>query len=827
MKKKLLLLFAFLLCLGVYLEAQGPQRGGRPGRGGARAAAKITGTIVDSQTGVPLEYATISLFRRRDSSLVTGIVTDLNGNFTLDTRPGRFFAKIEFLAYQSKVIPQLAIERGQALLELGKITLESDAAVLEEVVVQADRSQMQLSLDKKIFNVGKDLASRGGTATDLLDNVPSVQVDVEGGITLRGSGNVQILVDGRPSGLISAGNANGLRSLPANLIERVEVITNPSARYEAEGMAGIINIVLKKERKSGLNGSFDFNGGLPESYGTAINLNYRASKLNFFTNLGFNRRQRPGSSYLYQEVYNGDTTLISEQRGDRERIGLNANLRLGVDYSFTPKSTLTSSFTFRGGRDDNFNSFIYRDFLNSSENPTGISRRTDDEIENEYELQYTLRYKKTYDRKGQQLTADIRYEDNSEDEGSDLVERYFTKDDQPSTQPTLIQRSDNKEGTTRLSGQVDYTQPILKDGTMEMGWRTSLRQIDNDFEVNNILANGEKEPLIGLTNEFVYNEDIHAAYLIFGNKQGKISYQVGLRAEYSDIRTELKETNEVNARDYLNLFPSGFLNFELPASNAIQLSYSRRVRRPRFWDLNPFFTFSDNRNFFAGNPNLDPEFTHSMEFGHVKYWEKGSLSSAIYYRHTTGKIQRVREVNDDGTTLLKPQNLSTEDNFGFEFNISYSALKWWRLDMDLNLFRSIVDGSNFDQSFDADTYSWFTRGTSRFTLDKQTDVQIRFNYRAPQETIQGRRKSITSIDIAASRDVLNKKGTLTLSIRDVFNSRRRRYTTVGDNFFNEGDFQWRARIATLTFSYRLNQKKRRGGRRGGGGYDGGDGGGMY
>ena len=259
------------------------------------------------------------------------------------------------------------------------------------------------------------------------------------------------------------------------------------------------------------------------------------------------------------------------------------------------------------------------------------------------------------------------------------------------------------------------------------------------------------------------------------------------------------------------------------------MSYSRRVRRPRFWDLNPFFTFADDRNFFGGNPNLDPEFTDAYELGHIKYWDKASLSSAIYYRHTTDKIQRNSSVDSLGNFRTMPENLATEDAFGFEFNVSLNPVKWFKFNSDFNFFRSITDGQNVNENFTADTYTWFTRGTARFTAWKTTDIQLRFNYRGPRETTQGLAKAIASLDLAASRDIMKGKATLTLSVRDVFNSRRRRYKTEGFDasgfaFIREGDFQWRQRQSSLTFSYRLNQKKRRGGGNRGG-FNGGDAGG--
>ena len=282
-------------------------------------------------------------------------------------------------------------------------------------------------------------------------------------------------------------------------------------------------------------------------------------------------------------------------------------------------------------------------------------------------------------------------------------------------------------------------------------------------------------------------------------------------------------TGETNPRDYFNFFPSLSLTYDLPQKNAIQFSYSRRITRPRFWYLNPFLTFSDARNQYRGNPDLDPELTHSIELGHIKYFDKGSISSSLYYRHTDDKIDRIREVEDNETAFTIPKNLLTEDAFGIEFTYSYSIAKWWRANGDFNFFRSIVNGENIGSTLARDDYSWSTRLTTKVTLWKNLDTQIRFRYRGPIETTQGFRKAIYSIDLGISKDVFKGKGTLTLNARDLLNTRKRRGTSQGPNFFAESEFQWRSRQISLNLNYRLNQKKKRGGGRqqyGGGGEEG-------
>ena len=515
--KKIFTLIA-LLILGC-LSTVDAQRGNRPD---GPPKVKVTGKVVDANSNAPLEFATLTFISKRDSTVKGGGVTDLDGKFNLETSPGTF-VKVEFIAYKAKMI-EIAFERGINEYDLGTIQLAPDAAILNEVEVTAEKSTMQISLDKKVFNVGKDLASRGGSAEDILDNVPSVEVDIEGNVSLRGSAGVRILIDGKPSGMVGAGNANGLRSIPANMIEKVEVITNPSARYEAEGMAGIINIVLKKNQKKGINGSFDINVGIPETYGAAINLNFRKDRLNFFINYGLQYRTSDGGGFTNLSTFKGDTTFLSNQIRDFDRAGFNNNIRFGADYFFSPKSTLTTGMSYRFGDDNNDNQVRYTDYLNND--LLGLTIRSDDEVEDESNLEYFMTHTQKFKGKGHELVTDVRYSDNSEVESSDFTERYFDGDMNPSGLADLLQRSRNDEGNNRLQLQVDYVKPFGKDSKFELGYRSSFRNITNDYLVEEF-DDTQWNALDGLSNNFIYDENIHSLYGIYGNKVKKFSYQVG------------------------------------------------------------------------------------------------------------------------------------------------------------------------------------------------------------------------------------------------------------------------------------------------------------
>jgi len=725
------------------------------------------------------------------------------------------YAVIDFIGYKQLKFENFIITPEQSTYDIGIIKLILATTSLEEVVVQAEKSTMELSLDKKIFNVGKDLGNAGGSATEILNNIPSVTVDAEGNVKLRGNGNVRILIDGKPSGLVSFKGGSGLQQLQGSLVDKVEIITNPSARYEAEGMTGIINIVLKKERKQGLNGSFEVTTGYPTNLGGAANVNYRHNKINFFINYGIAYRTLPNVSSLYQEVYTNDTTFIYTQQNKGEQTGFSTNIRGGLDYFFDEKNILTASYLYRRSKGNRFTTLRYNDYLFNVNNLQSFTKRTQDEEETEPNSEYAVSYKKLFTKKGQELNADVRFLDNWELSDQLFTQYSYLPDGTLDESQNTIQTSFNDETEKQWLFQVDYVHPFGKEGKLETGFRSSFRDMTNDYVVEEQDAAGNFTPLEGLDNNFLYDENIHAFYGILGNKAKRFSYQFGLRAEWTDVKTTLEETQEVNPRKYSNLFPSVHFTYDLLKENAIQISYSRRVRRPNYNELSPFSTFSDNRNFFSGNPDLNPEFSNVFEIGHIKYFEKGSLASSIYYRQTDEKILQIRTVNDEGFATSRPENLASENAYGTELTGAYTLYRWWKLDLNFNFFRAITDGQNLDANFKSDTYSWFARQTSRFTITKGLDFQLRGNYEAPQKMPQGERKSLYFVDLALKKDMLKGNGTLTFNVSDVFNTRKSRTITEGENFYSRGNAQWRRRQLNLTMSYRLNQGNTAG--KGGGG----------
>lgn len=766
---------------------------------------KIRGTILDKTSTEPLPFATIGVYSEKDS-LVGGGISDENGKYSIELPFGKFYALIEFMGFEAQKTAVFSLSRENQNLDLGESGLAVTASDLNEVVVQGEKTIMELSLDKRIFNVGKDLANAGGNASDILMNLPSVAVDPEGNVRLRGSANVRILIDGKPSGLVSFKGSSGLRQLPANMVERVEVITNPSARYEAEGMAGVINIILKKDSKQGFNGSFEVISGYPVNTGFTTNLNFRRNRINWFLNYGLAYRRTPGISELYQEVYNEDgTTSLLSQNNSTKVTGMNNNLRGGLDYYFNEKSILTLSYLWRRSDVRRITDIRYEDYLNTFGNFLGYSMRQQDETEAEPNKEAIMNYKRTFAQKGHELTASFTYLNYWERSDQLFTEFSYTPQGVIIPSQDLVQTSLNDEYENQFLLQMDYVKPFATKGKFESGIRTSFREMENDYLVQEKNETGDFITLPGLDNIFLYNENILAAYGIIGNETGKWSYQGGLRAEHTDVETILLETNETNPRSYTNLFPSAHVTYNLTDQNAFQLSYSKRVRRPVYNDLSPYVTFSDQRNFFSGNPDLDPEFTDAFELGHIKYFEKATVFSTVFFRNTVDKIERIRQVQENGFSVTAPYNITGEKSYGVEFSGDYRVKDWWKLDFNANFFHARIDASNIGQAELRKTYSWLFRQTSRFSFGEGWDVQLRANYEARQKTAQGVRKGIFFMDFSASKRIIKDRGTLVLNITDVLNSRINRYIIEGPNFFTEGASQMILRQTNLTFAYRIKQ----------------------
>ncbi|MBW8052080.1 MAG: TonB-dependent receptor, partial [Cytophagales bacterium] len=776
----IVLLFSFNV-----LKGQDWQGGGGRDWKGQQLKGIITGKIIDAKSAQTVEYATITLYDQKDSSLVTGTVSNQKGKFEIEASFGVYNIRIEFISYEPKVIKGIKVSKEKLFVDIGTVNLTTSTVILSEIEVKGEKSRLEVGLDKKVFNVEKDLSSIGGTAADVLENIPSVSVDVDGNVSLRGSSNVRILVDGKPSGLTGISSTAVLEQLPANSIESIEVITNPSVRYDAEGLSGIINIILKKEKKKGMNGLLSITGAYPSNHNGSVNFNYGFKNINLFGSYNIRNGERPGYVKYNRRTIVNDTITYLDEHSDFNRTGWSHNMRAGVDYMFN-KNTVTASVLYRTSNRDRTRDVEYREYDFKDSTTDEYIRKTWG-AKTDNNIDYALSYKKIFSRKGQVLTADVQYSTAFEEEDMDIVEQHFS----PASTMPLLQRTFSKENQNNFIFQADYVQPVSKQGRIEAGYKSSIKNIDKDYDIEeDTNSTNNWIYLSAVSNHFIYNEVIYAAYGMYSSKVKKISYQVGVRAEQTYVTSELKETDETSIKNYLNFFPSVHLSYELNKEHKMQLSYSRRIRRPSFWNLNPFNSYADPLNQWIGNPDLNPELTSSFEIGDIKYWEKNTLSSSIYYRHTDDVIQRIRQLDDSsGISITQPENLSSRESFGVEMTFSKNIFKWWKLNGSFNYFRSIVDGGNLGEGFASDFYSWTGRLSSQMTVLKDMDIQIMFNYRAPRETTQGMRREIYFIDIGIKKRVLKGKGTISLRLSDVLNSRKYAGETNGPGFYIYSEYK--------------------------------------
>jgi len=802
MKKAFLLSFLFLIGFHSFAQEKAEAK-----------KIKVTGNVIEKTSKQPLEYATITLTNTKNPKAIAGGITDSKGQFDIDVNPGVYNIKVEFISFKATEINAKSLTENT---NLGAISLAEDATQLEDVVIRAEATTVQIKLDKKVYNVGQDLMVKGGTVSDVLDNIPSVAVDVEGNVTLRGNDNVRILIDGRPSNAINISDA--LRLIPADAIDKVEIITNPSARYDAEGGGGILNIILKKGKNLGVNGTLLLSAGSPENTGASGSFNIKSEQSNIFGTLGYNKRNNPGNSKINQENYDADhnlTNYIEERRNnDRKSEGFNGNI--GIEMYLDKTSSWTNTLSLRTNKGLNPEDVIYNDYSIAD----GISRRQryNDVKTASNNVEFSSNYIKNFKKEGHKLTVDASFSQNTDDDTSNIYgNALFPAYSFISSEKTL---NDQKQGRTFI--QSDYVLPLSKDTQLEAGFKGTYSKLLTEYVVEEDTDNdGVFTTNTDITNTLEYKENITAGYVNFGSKISKFSYLLGLRYEDSNIQINQFTSQDFNTKHYRNIFPSVFLNYEIGDGNNITISYSKRINRPRDRFINPFSSYSSNLNLFQGNPNLDPTLVDAYDIGYLRKWNKVTLSTSLYHNRrkdafTFVRYESGRFIDGNPVIINSPFNLAGSYNTGFEFTLNYTPFKWWRLNGNVNVYNSETNGTftytKADNTietidFDNSATTWTARVSSKFNLPYKIDLQTNGNYDAEQKTAQGRNRANASANLALSKDILKDKATIAFNINDVFNSRKRISDAELANVTSYSEMQWRQRQFTLSFTYRFNKKK--------------------
>ena len=763
----------------------------------------ISGVISSLDNDELLEYATITLLNPQDKSVITGGISDNLGKFSIPVKVGTYDVLIEFISFKNLTLDKVELNNN---IDLGKIRLELDYEALGEVEIIAEETTVEVKLDKKIYTVGRDLSVRGGNAGDVLDNIPSVSVDLEGNILLRGNDAARILINGKPSSLVGI-DSKFLQQLPSDAIEKVEVITSPSARYEAQGSGGIINIILRKSKKLGLNGSLSSSVGDPKRNALSSNLNYRNGKLNFFNSSGWNDNLSPGGGYNNSEYYNSDepNTFFEENR-QRERSRSGYFLNNGIEWYLSDNTSIVGSFFYNKADSEN----VQNNFINQVDSFGGDilnqTIQTENEISNDFNREYNFNYETNFDDTGQKLTVDLQF-DNSEDyENGDVL-----RDNE------LDEVINTKEESNSYLIKADYVYPIGDNKQFEAGIRISEDDNITDYKVFENIDSEIVEDL-DQSNIFQYKEQINALYTQYGVKvEDKYSFLVGLRVENT-----IKDINQLTTQDYINknetgLFPTFNFGLELDENETLTFGYNRRIRRPWSRFINPFPSKTSPLNIFRGNPDLNPTYSNNIDFGYLKRFESSfTINTSAYFQRSTDTYNFINQENGETVQLNGeeipvverfPINLSSNERFGFELNLSYRKGRKWNINSNFNLYTNKVVGSYEDLVFDNESLSWSFRLNNKLTLPGKIEWQTRMNYRGPEETAITKRDGNFSVDLAFSKELFNDNASITFNVRDLLDQGGWKTETFNQTFYNDSEYRWRQRSYTLNFTYRFNQKK--------------------
>jgi len=779
----------------------------------AQNRVEVTGKVLDATSKNPLEFATV-IFIDTEDNMVNGGITDMDGIFNIQVPAGTYTVLYEFISFETHEVSNLTIDKNNKTLPT--VSLQEDSNILNEVVIRAETTEVQINLDKKVYNIGKDLTTSGATISDVLDNVPSVSVDVEGAISLRGNENVRILINGKPSALAGFDSNDALRQLPSEAIERVEVITSPSARYDAEGTAGILNIILRQENTLGVNGSVRVNGGDPLNAGFSGNINLRTQKFNIFNNTGYNYRNSKGKNISHNEYLdpNRERPFVDEL-GRSERWGRGFNTHLGIEYFLNEQSSLTATGFARFGNNDNRSTNLTHEY---EENLSLAKSRTRQENKKNKDnnFQFALNYENRLDDEGQLLTADFQY-DKSKRDAESFIDEFNTFPEEPLPGEYIF----DENTRDNFLVQLDYVLP-MGNRQFEAGYRGDFSKSVTDYQVDE--QEGAEEDYFtnpDLSNIFDYRQNTHAFYSQYGDRFGDFSVLLGLRLEATKLKGQIDgETDETIDysiydfdKDYVGLFPTANITYEFDETQNITLGYNRRINRPRHWFINPFPSRSSESNIFQGNPSLDPAYSNTFDLGYLKRWDKFTFNASVYYQIEDDSFEVISEdtgeVTSNGIPIIRaiPINLSTNQRYGFEASFMYNPVRWLRLNGSFNLFKFKTEGEFNGRSYDSDDNSWFTRFTAKVTLPGKIDWQTNAFYRGARNTSQTKTNAMKSLDMALSKDVLNGNGTVGINVRDVLNTRKRKSYTVTETFLSDREFQWMPRSVNVSFTYRFNQSK--------------------
>jgi outer membrane receptor protein involved in Fe transport len=794
-------------CFGQEWQGEGRQeQGGQEGRSSmtgrysktSQGVGVVKGKITDGQTGQAVEYSSVVVYKAADSTMAGGAISDEKGAFKIENLTyGIFFVKLNFIGYKPKRLIGISITPKKPVFDVGAIKLNLQSTTLNEVQIIADKPLIEYKLDKKIVNVENNIVTTGGTATDVLQQIPSVTVDIDGNVSLRGNSNVQILIDGKPTLMTQ----DQLQEIPASQIKSVELITNPSAKYEAEGMAGIIDIKLKNQREKGFNGMLMLNAGTEDKYNGSVNFNRLLHKFNVFGSYDVrsDHSKGYGNSYSTTNVNDQESVIDENDRSMRERIS--NNFKLGTDYSIDSKNTLTLTGLYRMPF---FKSSQYSNIIETGNVNEGLNNYTNGKNTGNA-VNVNLDYKRTYDKKDKQLTADAIFNISNRNNSSDIKKEYFL----PQTDTIQHTFTDGRNNSTTL--KLDYVNPLGEHSKLEAGTQAKITNSDNNYQYESYdnSTNTWIYDWNNLNDHFLYDMQIYSAYGMYSGEYKSYTYQLGLRAEETLTKAIQKTMNETFNFNYFDIYPSVNLTRKIDETQSIQLSYSRRVNRPNPFELNPFVNRSDYPfSISYGNPDLKPEYINSFELSYIKYLKKrNTLTGSIFYKgidKVIKSIQTVVIIDSNNVINRTFDNLSTGESYGLELIGDIQIIKGWRASVSYSYFKTVINGNAENTQLTNQNYSSTAKLNTFINLPNRLSFQLSVNYRGPQVTPQGEMKEMYFADLAIKKDILKEKATVSLRLSDILNSQKFQSITYTPELQSNSYRKRDSRILYLGFTYRIN-----------------------
>lgn len=748
----------------------------------------LTVKVVENETRNPLEFVTVLVKDSTTGETIAGTTTTADGSFEVMAAHQDVQVEFSFIGFETWKITEFTLTEGKA--DLGVIKLVENNVTLDEVEIRAEKSQTEFRLDKRVFNVGKDLSSTGASALEVLNNVPSVNVNIEGQISLRGSNGVQILINGKPSVLASE-QGNALGTITADMIDRIEVITNPSAKYDAEGTSGIINIVIKKEERKGINGSVSLNTGVPHNHSFGLSMNRRTEKFNLFSQLGVGYRELPSDN----ENINRDLTTNNEiySIGTEYRNETFYNVILGTDYHINSTNVLTLSGNFAYEIEDQPSETNFS-FIDETGTTVSEWARTEVTEATNPKWQYELQYKSDFkDDEDHMLLFSALGNFFGKAQSSEFTNTSIKGDGLNGNQRT---RTDFQEA--RYTFKLDYTKPFTSNLTLETGAQYVFMDVNNDFEVTDLVS-GEWMIDMNQTNVFVYDQGVAGVYSTGAWEGDKWGLKLGLRLENTNLNTLLENTGQANNQNYTNLFPSVHSSYKITETFSVQGGYSRRIFRPRMWDLNPFFNIRNNFSIRTGNPDLLPEFTDSYEVMSIYALTDISFNFGVFHRYTTDVVERISTFSE-GINTTMPFNIGTNRSTGIEFNTKYSPSKVLTFNGDFNYLIFTRQGTLENTDFNFTSDQWSAKLNAKIKLPADIDTELTGHYQSRLKTVQSEVSANMFLDFGFRKKILKGKAVVNLSVRDVFASRFRESNIYQPSFYLYSRSQ-RGRFITMGFSY--------------------------